>query len=294
MAIKRFVIGAIILLLVGLGWYFYTQKSVSEVVVSQKENKQYKILLPKPVDEKLVEKNIIYDKGVDTPVLEEVVEIVYDDDPVVNASMLLKENILCIRHLSDSKNYEEYLQKFKARLDKNQQKFYENFTNHCQKLNKQHPEYHLTDKTKLNQQKNTAQATSLWGRIIKGEQEVDDLSDSEIRELLSSSDLNVLTEAPKYLRKFYQEVVHWDLESVLQNHQYDYIEYIQHYAHQLYLCQLGADCSQFSSTMVMLCYLNSKGCGLDYNNYTLRVLTQGQQADIALALDYLKSQYSGN
>ncbi len=293
MAIKRLISAVLMLLLVFLAWYIYTQKAGKEIVEHQALARE------KPQFTELNNKNLVVKtqqeenkvKPLDAPKLEEVVEIVYDDDPVVNASMLLKENILCIRHLSDSKNYVEYLQKFKSRLDKNQQQFYEKFTRHCQELNKQHPEYHLTDKTKLNQQKNKAQATSLWGRIIKGEQQVGDLSDSEIRDLLSSGDLNILTEAPKYLREFYQEVVHWDLESVLQNHQYDYVAYIQNYAHQLYLCELGADCSPYSSTMVMLCYLNSRGCGLDYNSYIQTVLTAGQQADVKLALGYLKSQY---
>ncbi len=293
MGSKRFFAVVLLLLLAFLAWHLYAGKDekINNEVNQVKE-------VSNPVTPEVRKKNkantvkLQQDSDVEVVKDKELVEVVYDDDPVVNASMLLKENILCIRHLSDAKNYVEYLQRFKARLDKNQQKFYEDFTHYCQKLNQQHPEYHLTDKTKLNQQKNNAQATSLWGKIIKGEQLVGELTDSEIRGLLSAGDINILTQAPQYLREFYQKVVHWDLESVLQNHQYDYVEYIQNYAHQLYLCQQGADCSEYSSTMVMLCYLNSKGCGLDYNNYILQVLTQGQQADIELALDYLKSQYN--
>jgi hypothetical protein len=294
MGVKRFFIIVLVLLLAFFAWRFYSSKAGKTMKMVQEVKENAELDSPEVIEKnKLKTVKAQKEKASITDVSkpEEAVEVIYDDDPVVNASMLLKENILCIRHLSDSKNYVEYLQRFKARLDKNQQEFYESFTQYCQKLNQQHPEYHLTDKTKLNQQKNNAKATSLWGRIIKGEQQVDDLIDSEIKDLLSSGDVNILTQAPQYLREFYQKVIHWDLESVLQNHQYDYVEYIQNYAHQLYLCQQGAECSQYSSTMVMLCYLNSKGCGLDYNNYILQVLTQGQQADVKLALEYLRSQY---
>ncbi len=292
MDIKRFSAVVLLLLLAFLAWYLYAVK----VEKTSNEVNQVKEIT-EPTTAEINEKNKPKtvkkhpDSVVELVNDKELVEVVYDEDPVVNASMLLKENILCIRHLSDSKNYVEYLQRFKARLDKSQQRFYENFTQYCEKLNQQHPEYHLTDKTQLNQQKNNAQATSLWGRIIKGEQRVSELTDSEISRLIRSGDINILTQAPQYLHEFYQKVVHWDLESILQNHQYDYVDYIQNYAHQLYLCQQGADCSPYSSTMVMLCYLNSKGCGLDYNTYIQQVLTQGQQADVQLALEYLKSQY---
>ncbi len=295
MASKRIFVFVFLLLLAIFTWNFYSPK-----VEKSLNREEESIAVVKPVSPKVVEKpqlKTVKSPPEKTPTTgdskhEVLLDVVYDDDPVVNASMLLHENVLCIRHLSDSKNYEQYLQLFKARLDENQQKFYDKFTQYCQKLNKQHPEYHLTDKKILNQQKNKAQAVSLWGEIIKGEKLATDLTDSEVRGLLSSGSLNVLTQAPQYLREFYQKTIHWDLESVLGNHQYDYVEYIQNYAHQLYLCQSGADCSAYSSTMVMLCYLNSKGCGLDYPSYIQQVLTQGQQADIALALDYLKSQYN--
>ncbi len=215
----------------------------------------------------------------------------YDDDPVVNANSIRTNNLLCIRHLNSQKNYSQFFARFKMKLSKKQKEIHEKFAQRCEKLNKSHPEYHLTDSKFLTQLKNNTIATSQWGEILKGEVDPADLTDAEISDLLKQNNLNMLNEAPKYFQKYYQEVVHWDLETVLQNHQYDYVELVQHYTHQLYLCQQGADCSANTPIMTMLCYLNENGCGLNYQQYLQNVLTSGQNSDIQLALRYLESQY---
>ena len=136
-----------------------------------------------------------------------------------------------------------------------------------------------------------AKPISLWGKIINKEIEVEDLTHNEIQELLKSNDVIILQEAPRYLESYYQEVIHWDLENFLGNHDYDYINYIQQYAHQMYLCNLGADCEATSTIMASLCYRDQTACGLDFFSFINNSLTQGQRADIQLTLTYLRRQY---
>ena len=216
---------------------------------------------------------------------------VYDSDPVVDAHLIIKKYKTCFNQLSTNKRSTGFIKRFKQRLDKRQQQFYENMHTYCQQANKQYPEYSLTDIGVLQDQKNNAIASSFWGRIINGEIEVASLSDYEIKNLLKQNDVNILSEAPNYLRAYYLKVVHWELEDLLQNHQYDYINLTRHYAHQLYLCDLGSDCDVNSTIMANLCYLNSQSCGLDYPAYISNILTLSQQADIKLAMSYLQNKY---
>ena len=216
---------------------------------------------------------------------------VYDSDPVVDAHLIIKKYKACFNQLSTNKRSVDFIKRFKQRLDKRQQQFYENMHTYCQQINKQYPEYSLTDIGVLQDQKNNAIASSFWGRIINGEIEVASLSDYEIKNLLKLNDVNILSEAPNYLRAYYLKVVHWELEDLLQNHQYDYINLTRHYAHQLYLCDLGSDCDVNSTIMANLCYLNSQSCGLDYPAYISNILTLSQQADIKLAMSYLQNKY---
>ena len=219
------------------------------------------------------------------------VAIVYDNDPVVDANLIINNNVMCFRHLSSNKKSLDSFNRFRQKMTPKQKQFYDDFHAHCQQLNRQHPEYNLTDINVLKDQKDNAIATSFWGQILNGEIDSSTLSDYEINSLLKQNDLNILSSAPKILGDYYLKVIHWEIEDILQNHQYDYTNLILHYAHQLYLCQLGADCSPNSTIMASLCYLNSQGCGLNYPEYTNNVLSPGQQADIQLAMIYLQNRY---
>ncbi|MBL4659178.1 MAG: hypothetical protein JKY19_02390 [Alcanivoracaceae bacterium] len=216
---------------------------------------------------------------------------VYDTDPVVDAHLIIKKYKICFNQLSSNKRSLDHVRRFKQRLDKRQQQFYENIQAYCQQINKKHPEYSLTDIAILQNQKNNAIASSFWGRIINGEIDVSSLSDYDIKNLLKQNDVNILSEAPIYLRDYYLKVIHWELEDILQNHQYDYINLTRHYAHQLYVCDLGADCGVNSTIMSNLCFINSRSCGLDYPTYISNILTLGQQADIKLTMSYLQNKY---
>ena len=216
---------------------------------------------------------------------------VYDDDPVVDIQLIISNNRFCYRHLSNSTQTKDYLEQIEMRVSEKQFDYYQNYTNYCENLKKEHPEYHLTNKQLLIEQNKGNIATSQWGKIINGEIDVDTLSNFEIQSLLKQNDINILSLAPKYLEKYYHKVIHWDLEEVLQNHQYDYVAYIRHHSHQLYMCNIGADCNPNSSTMASICYRNSLSCGLSFQEYINTILTQGQQADIKQALGYLKGQY---
>jgi len=216
---------------------------------------------------------------------------VYDSDPVVDANLIIKKYKMCFKQLSTNKRLPDFIKRFKQRLDKRQLQFYENMQVYCQQANVVHPEYSLTDIAILQDQKNNAIASSFWGRIINGEIDVASLSDYDIKNLLKQNDVNILSEAPIYLRDYYLKVIHWELEDILQNHQYDYINLTRHYAHQLYLCDLGADCGVNSTIMANLCYLNSRSCGLDYPAYVSNILTLGQRADIKLTMSYLQNKY---
>lgn len=221
----------------------------------------------------------------------EIIEAVYDSDPVVDAYLILENNRSCYRLLKKNSRAAESFKRFEHRLDEKQKQHFKSLNKHCQQLNQKHPEYHLTDSSILRKQLYNAKTNSLWGKIIKSEIDPLSLSEYEVSDLLKQNNINILSQAPEYLEKHYQEVIHWQLEDVLQNHQYDYTNQIRNYAHQLYLCNLGADCGPHSKSMARLCYINSQSCGMDYPRYVSNVLTQGQQADIQLAIKYLHSQY---
>lgn len=221
-----------------------------------------------------------------------VTESVYDEDPVVDANLIMENNRLCISYLSyDKTRTKKYLKRFENMLNSKQIEYYQNFYDYCQQLDEQHPEYHLNDIKTIRKQIQQAQANSIWGKIIKGEIDVSTLNENEIAGLLKQNNPNILKQAPKYLSDYYAKTIHWNIEDVLNNHQYNYTQLIQQYAHQLYLCQLGSDCSPNSTIMATLCYLNAQSCGLDFPQFVQQALTQGQQADIQLTMDYLRNIY---
>lgn len=221
----------------------------------------------------------------------EVVEPIYSPDPVVNANAVFKKNQLCYSQLENSKSPSIYLQQFLDRLDEKQAQFFEDFLEHCRKLDKKHPEYFLSNKEEFIKKLKKSKPNSLWGKILNREIDVEDLTPVEVQSLIKSNDINILQEAPEYFKSYYQEVIHWGLESFLGNHDYDYVTYIRRYAHQLYLCNLGDECDSNSTVMAGLCFRDEFACGIDYISYVNNFLTSGQQADIQLALSYLQNQY---
>lgn len=216
---------------------------------------------------------------------------VYDADPFVDKTLIAYNHAFCYQQLSFTNKSKRYLMLEALRLDDKQKEFLKKHKHYCQELNKQHPEFNLTNQIAFNKSRKNMKATSYWGEITSHEIEAESLSDVEISAILKQNNLNILSQAPRYLRHYYQNTLHWELEDVLQNHQYNYTDYILNYAHQLYVCNLGSDCSPTSTIMVALCYSNSLSCGIDYSNYLKTLLTQGQQADILLALGYLQKQY---
>ncbi len=220
-----------------------------------------------------------------------IIATVFDDDPVVDIQLIINNNRFCYRHLSNIAQTKDYLEQIRLRVSKKQFDYYQNYTKYCNNLKQEHPEFHLTNKQLLLEQNKDNKATSQWGRIINGEIDAETLSNIEIQSLLKQNDVNILNLAPKYLESYYRKIIHWDLEELLQNHQYDYVAYIRYHSHQLYICKIGADCNPNSSIMAGICYRNSNSCGLSFQEYINKVLTRGQQADIQLVLGYLKSQY---
>lgn len=256
------------------------QTTLSTVLQEQQEQKEE---INKPIKTTINEVNT----AIKTPISSHV----YDTDPMIEAHLIFENNKRCYQQLSTHKRMVKINKEVELKLSEKQKSFFKSYKKYCQDLNELHPEFKLTDIAGLRSQQKGTNATSQWGRIITGEIDVATLDDYEISGILKKNDLNTLTMAPKYLEEYYQKIIHWGLEDVLQNHQYDYINYIQHLTHQLYLCELGADCTPTSTIMVRLCYQNSMNCGLDYQIYIDSMLTQGMQADIKLAYEYLKSQY---
>ncbi len=220
-----------------------------------------------------------------------IIPTVFDDDPVVDIQLIISNNRFCYRLLSNIAQTKDYLEQIKMRVNNKQFTYFQNYTQYCEKLKLEHPEFQLTNKQRLLEQNKDKKATSLWGRIISGELDVDTLNNLEIQSLLKQNDANILSLAPKYLEKYYEKVIHWGLEDALQNHQYDYVTYIRYHAHHVYMCNIGADCGKNSSIMARICYQNSLSCGLTFQEYIKTVLTQGQQADIQLAMSYLRNIY---
>ncbi len=216
---------------------------------------------------------------------------IYDADPVVDANVILKTQLICIQMLAKKQNLQKYLQRYKKNLDSRQIQHLSKVHDYCKKLSQNHPEYHLPDAKHYLQQKKAKTATSTWGKIINGEIDANELSDGEVENILAANDVNILIDAPQRLRKYYQKVIHWDLENILQNHQYDYTEQVLYYAHQLHLCNLGADCNPYATIMSTLCFINAESCGLSFQQFVTQILTPGQQADVQLALSYLQRKY---
>lgn len=215
----------------------------------------------------------------------------YDPDPVVDAHLIMEKHRMCYLLTQQSKQGNGFINRLNRRLKDQQRQFFTQYESYCQRLSEKNPAFRFDDVSQIQARKDAAKATSLWGQIIAGEINADSLSHYEIRDLLKQNDPNILSDAPNYLREYYQEVVHWDLEDVLQNRHYDYVSLIRNYAHQMHLCNVGADCSENSITMVRLCFTNPANCGLSYQQYHDQMLTPGQQSDVSMALNYLQSQY---
>jgi hypothetical protein len=201
----------------------------------------------------------------------------------------------CYRYFASLKNAGnnyDILNRFNEKLNDFQKQYFDDYYQNCEQVNKAHPEYHLDEVGKIKQQLEMDSNNPLWDQIVKGDIEVESLTNQEIEELITQNNLEILTQAPDFLRPYYEEVIHWGIEEVLQNRQYDYVNYILKNAHQLYLCDLGADCSSQSSTMAMFCFLTPESCGLDYPVFIESVLTTGQRQDIYLAYNYLVGKYN--
>ncbi len=209
--------------------------------------------------------------------------------------VVMETHKFCYRYFSSlksSKNNYDILKRFNEKLSDYQKQYFDDYYAHCEQLNKDHPEYHLTEISKIKNQFDSSIENNLWNQIVKGDVEVESLTNPEIEGLITQNNLEILTKAPDFLRPYYEEVIHWGIEEVLQNRQYDYVNYILKNAHQLYLCDIGADCSAQSSTMAMYCFLTPESCGLDYPVFIETVLTFGQQQDIILAYNYLIGKYN--
>lgn len=286
----KFIIAALVLIAASIFWYQSKETSPTEVI-----NIQNLVEENKKIEKKSIKNNQEYIQEIKEEPVEVAIPFVeseFDDDPVVNATMIINKHKLCINQLAENAYKSKYMKLIQLRLDVKQNDYLVNLKKHCEKINQDHPEYNLSNPKRLRKQKENAVATSTWGKIIKGDLDVEDLKEYEIEDLLRQNSIAILSQAPKYLIGYYQEVMHWDLEDVLQSHQYDYILQIAEYSHQLYLCTIGDECGVQSSIMAGLCFYNAKSCGLTYPQYIESVLTQGQQADIQLALGYLHGKYN--
>lgn len=287
----------LIVLSIAVGYYFYYENKNIPKGLKKTENDNIAIivpagLLPTTKELKEVQKPIVEKSEKPEKIEMKSYKPVYDSDPVVDASLILAKHSICYSFLSQrSKKGNDYFKQFELQLDEKQKKYHKDYTNHCEKLSQSNPDLKLNDLKEMREQLNNAKATSLWGEIIQGDVDAENLSDYEVLDLLKQNNLSILTQAPKQLSHYYNKVIHWDLENVLANHQYDYVKQIRTYAHQQYLCSLGSDCGTNSSVMAMLCYVNSRGCGLNYSQYISKILTLGQQADVQLAMIYLQQKY---
>ncbi len=218
-------------------------------------------------------------------------DYVYDPDPVVDAHLIMEKHRMCYLLIQQSSQDMDFKKRLNRRLKGPQREFFAKYESYCKNLGEKNPVFRFDDFSQLQSQKDNAKATSLWGQVISGEVDGDSLNPYEIRDLLKQNDPNILSDAPSYLRGYYQEVVHWDLEDVLQNRHYDYVSLIRNYAHQMHLCNLGVDCSANGIAMVRLCFADPMSCGLTFQQYHDQILTAGQQADVSMALSYLQGQY---
>ncbi len=275
--------------------YKEPDKIVAENTVQSEKNlqnqahKQKKTIQQKLKEEKLKAQNKEKSKKAETKIK---TKPLFDTDPVVDANVLLNKYTVCIQMLSEKDTINSFLTRYQSNLTEKQRKYFQNTYDYCKKIDQQHPEYQFANYSKLQTQRKQAEATSLWGKIINGKVNPEELSDIEIESLLKQNDPNILLDAPKRLRHYYQKVIHWELEDVLQNHQYDYTNQVQYYAHQLYLCQIGADCSPNATIMTSICFINSDSCGLSFQQFIENILTAGQQADVQLALNHLRRKYN--
>jgi|GEM_PF-6681357 len=272
-------------------FFLFKKKEITVLIEPTKQT--IEVIIDEPEESTALNKNTENNKvnkkevtGTPDPI-----ETFYDSDPYVDKILITYNHQFCYRELSQVKKSKRASKMMDLRLDDKQKAFLSEYKNYCEKINKQHPELKLSDQITFNKERKNIKATSYWGKIISHEIDAETLSDNEISAILKQNNLTILSQAPSYLKNYYQKIIHWGLEDILQNHQYNYADYVLGYAHQLYICNLGSDCSPTSTIMVALCYTNSLSCGLDYHQYIKTLLTQGQQADIQLALGYLQKQY---
>jgi hypothetical protein len=264
-----------------------TQTENKQPIVPNEDN-QSESKLPDVVKQK---SEMNQDKNSD--LMSSVDDYIYDPDPYVETQMMLHDNELCYNYIStkQSSKFSESLKRMSHRLQDEQSKFFDGHFEYCDKLNTQKPRLQLDNYKEVKERLKHSQPNSLWGQILSGEIDVETLGHSQIKDLLKQNRLSVLSLAPKIFYEYYEEVIHWDMEYVLQNRNYDYVKLMQEYAQQLYLCQLGTECGPNSQFMIRMCLSSQEACGLNYNQYIENILTTGQKNDLQVALQYFENVY---
>lgn len=210
-------------------------------------------------------------------------------DEYLQKRFALTEQIICIGYLESQQNkqLEDSFTLLGNTLTEIQKDYFAGFYQHCENLNIDKSQVSVKQLEKLEK----IESVHPWASLLKGEIRQSDLTFEEIEGLLSTNSLYILAEAPDRLNTYYEEVVHWGIEAVLQNHHYAYVNTTIRTAHQQYLCSLGARCDAHSSYMMYLCYSFEESCGLSFEQYVETLLTESQKADLALAFSYLSNKY---
>lgn len=270
-----------IILLVFLGFLFLQNKDKLTKSMTQSESIVQNVNKNKPTHIT----NTTTKKDTNIKISNDIIETtIFSEDPLVDKFIMIHKFRYCIKNykISTSKNYKT----------KKEKMFQEHYL-YCDKIQKKHPEYRLKNNNWKDYKKMPI-SNSYLGRLFS-ENEFHKSPDYDLKRIIKeakniSPDL-LLADQFIFMYEYFKNTEHRLME-ILQSHQLDYVRTISSYAQDLYACNNGADCGKNSTLMLTHCMVNQNFCMDDYELLIKTKLSQGQQADVALAYQFYESFFN--
>lgn len=216
----------------------------------------------------------------------------YSNDTIINRAIINTLYEVCIDYFKgvDSMSIHNKSKKLQAQLDV--------FTNNCEVVNKEHPEF-LLENWDLSREHNSSNPhNSVFSKYVKSSYPKIKLNDNfdegiKIIKQLKYENPNILLirHLQYELYDFYIEYLILEMYSLLQTQNESYLLNILLYSEVQLACKLGAECGKNSFQLLIKCYNNNNFCGLNNYQELIELLTPSQQYDIELLVKYLEDLF---
>ncbi|MFK8012240.1 MAG: hypothetical protein AB8B80_09385 [Marinicellaceae bacterium] len=220
----------------------------------------------------------------------------FHPEPAVDSELISITLDHCLK-LINPNNHERHTSYYKSldNLSENQIKYKKDINDYCQNLNKTHPEYMLEREEDIKILRESVNKNTEIGKILSKHynDETIKLEPSELAakiQHLKSNDPNLLFKASSYFQAYLGEKLHNNIGIMIKSEDDNYIYLISESATDLFACDAGASCGQFSHLMSQYCVYRNL-CGSDFNDILNNKMPEGIRSDIMLVFNYLKESF---